>query len=75
MRQMWAFAMMGLARQKLKNLNNLRFWKLLGSGTDQGFTPSPILVYMQFYAFGIQLRRRMILQITQKYFQAINHNP
>ena len=30
---------------------------------------------MQFYAFGIQLRRRMILQITQKYFQAINHNP
>ena len=41
MRQMWAFAMMGLARQKLKKLNNLRFWKLLGSGTDQGFTPIP----------------------------------
>jgi len=41
MRQIWAFAMMGLARQKLKKLNNLRFWKLLGSGTDQGFTPIP----------------------------------
>ncbi len=43
MRQLWAFAMMGLARQKLKKLNNLRFWKLLGSGTDQGFTPIPNL--------------------------------
>ena len=75
MRQIWAFAMMGLARQKLKNLNNLRFWKLLGSGTDQGFTRSPILAYMQFYACGIQLRKRLSLQIIQKYFQAINHNP
>ena len=35
MRQLWAFAMMGLARQKLNKLTNLRFWKLLGSGTDQ----------------------------------------
>ena len=41
MRQLWAFAMMGLARQKLNKLTNLRFWKLLGSGTDQGFTPIP----------------------------------
>ena len=37
----WAFVMMGLARPMLKRIHGLTFWKLLGSGTGQGFTPIP----------------------------------
>ena len=32
---------MGLARPILKRIPGLTFWKLLGSGTGQGFTPIP----------------------------------
>lgn len=37
----WAFAQMGLARLPLARLPGLGFWKLLGSGTGEGFTPVP----------------------------------
>ena len=37
----WAFVMMGLARLSLRRIPHLNFWKLLGSGTGQGFTPVP----------------------------------
>ena len=33
--------MMGLARFGLKKVENLKFWKLFGSGTGEGFTPIP----------------------------------
>lgn len=37
----WAFVMMGLARFELYRTPHLKFWKLLGSGTGEGFTPIP----------------------------------
>lgn len=37
----WAFAMMGLARPALSRLAEIGFWKLLGSGVGEGFTPLP----------------------------------
>lgn len=39
--KLWAFIMMGLARPMLYLVPNLTFWKLLGSGTGEGFTPKP----------------------------------
>lgn len=36
-----AFAMMGLARRKMRRIEGLDFWKLCGSGTGEGFTPVP----------------------------------
>ena len=39
--RLWAFAMMGFARLHFARLSSLRFWKLCGSGTGEGFTPSP----------------------------------
>jgi spheroidene monooxygenase len=39
----WAFVMMGLARFSLRRMPHLNFWKLLGSGTGEGFTPIPNL--------------------------------
>ena len=39
--KLWAFVMMGLARPLLNLMPNLIFWKLLGSGTGEGFTPKP----------------------------------
>ena len=39
--RVWAFAMMGLARLSLRRVPDLRFWKLCGSGTGEGFTPRP----------------------------------
>ena len=44
--RLWAFVMMGFARVDLARLSSLRFWKLCGSGTGEGFTPRPnISVY------------------------------
>ena len=44
--RLWAFAMMGFARVDFARLSSLRFWKLCGSGTGEGFTPRPnISVY------------------------------
>ena len=37
----WAFAMMGLARPAMARVRDLSFWKLCGSGTEEGFTPKP----------------------------------
>ncbi|KAA9006841.1 spheroidene monooxygenase [Histidinibacterium aquaticum] len=37
----WAFAQMGLARGELRRTPGLGFWKLVGSGTGEGFTPKP----------------------------------
>ena len=37
----WAFAQMGLARRSLSRLPGIGFWKLLGTGTGEGFTPIP----------------------------------
>lgn len=39
--RLWAFAQMGLARPPLRRIDGLSFWKLLGSGTGEGFTPVP----------------------------------
>lgn len=33
--------MMGVARLSLRRTANLQFWKLLGSGSGEGFTPKP----------------------------------
>jgi spheroidene monooxygenase len=37
----WVIWQMGASRLTLPRLAGLRFWKLCGSGTDQGFTPRP----------------------------------
>ncbi len=37
----WAFAQMGFAPTKLKSVEGLRFWKLLGSGHGSGFSLRP----------------------------------
>ncbi|QFT64951.1 spheroidene monooxygenase [Roseivivax sp. THAF30] len=37
----WAFAMMGAARPSMARVPGLKFWKLCGSGTGEGFTPFP----------------------------------
>ena len=37
----WAFSMMGLARASMRNVPDLQFWKLCGTGTGEGFTPKP----------------------------------
>ena len=39
--RVWAFAMMAFARPQLARVNGLKFWKLCGSGTGEGFTPKP----------------------------------
>ncbi len=39
--KLWAFAMMGLARNALASVPDIGFWKLCGSGTGEGFTPVP----------------------------------
>ena len=39
--KIWAFSQMGLARRKLKKIEQLLFFKLFGSGTGEGFTPVP----------------------------------
>ena len=39
--RLWAFAMMGLARPQMRRVQGLKFWKLCGSGTGEGFTPIP----------------------------------
>lgn len=39
--RLWAFAMMGLARPRMRRVEGLGFWKLCGSGTGEGFTPVP----------------------------------
>ncbi|MGR3434356.1 MAG: spheroidene monooxygenase [Shimia sp.] len=39
--KLWAFAMMGLVRGRLRRVPDIGFWKLCGSGTGEGFTPIP----------------------------------
>ena len=39
--RLWAFAQMGLSRGAMGRTPGLVFWKLLGSGTGEGFTPVP----------------------------------
>lgn len=39
--KLWAFSMMGRARRYFQNITHLKFWKLCGSGTGEGFTPQP----------------------------------
>ncbi|TFL19438.1 spheroidene monooxygenase [Jannaschia formosa] len=39
--RIWAFAQMGFARLAMRRLPELSFWKLLGSGMGEGFTPIP----------------------------------
>ncbi|MEM6664613.1 MAG: spheroidene monooxygenase [Pseudomonadota bacterium] len=39
--RLWAFTQMGLARRAMGKLPGAGFWKLLGSGTGEGFTPIP----------------------------------
>ncbi|MEO0342621.1 MAG: spheroidene monooxygenase [Pseudomonadota bacterium] len=37
----WAFSQMLFARFELAKMQQVRFWKLMGSGTGEGFTPIP----------------------------------
>ena len=39
--RLWALGMMGAARLSMPRITGLRFWKLCGSGTGEGFTPVP----------------------------------
>ena len=39
--RLWAFSQMGFARLSMARLRDVTFWKLLGSGTGEGFTPVP----------------------------------
>lgn len=39
--RLWAFAQMGLARRRLRQLPGLTFYKLCGTGVGEGFTPLP----------------------------------
>jgi len=39
--RLWVFAQMGLARPALSRVPGLDFYKLMGSGTGEGFTPVP----------------------------------
>lgn len=39
--RIWAFVMMGLARPAMARIPGIGFWKLCGSGSDEGFTPIP----------------------------------
>jgi len=39
--RLWALAMMGAARLSMPRIPGIGFWKLLGSGTGEGFTPLP----------------------------------
>ncbi|MEM1268274.1 MAG: spheroidene monooxygenase [Pseudomonadota bacterium] len=39
--KLWAFAQMGLARAPLRDVPELGFFKLMGGGTGEGFTPIP----------------------------------
>lgn len=39
--RLWALAQMGAARFSLPKTPDIGFWKLLGSGTGEGFTPVP----------------------------------
>lgn len=38
--RLWAFAMMGFARAPLARMREIGFWKLFGSGWDEGFYPT-----------------------------------
>jgi spheroidene monooxygenase len=39
--RLWVLVQMGAARLPLMRMPGLRFWKLCGSGTGEGFTPRP----------------------------------
>ncbi|MEM9714966.1 MAG: spheroidene monooxygenase [Pseudomonadota bacterium] len=39
--RLWAFAQMGFARFTLSQMKDVTFWKLMGSGVGEGFTPLP----------------------------------
>lgn len=39
--RLWAFSQMGLARPALARVPNLAFFKLFGTGTEEGFNPRP----------------------------------
>ncbi len=39
--RLWAFSQMLFARRSLARAEGIQFWKLLGSGTGEGFTPLP----------------------------------
>lgn len=39
--RLWAFSQMLFARRSLARAERIQFWKLLGSGTGEGFTPVP----------------------------------
>lgn len=39
--RLWAFGQMLFARRALARAEGIEFWKLLGSGTGEGFTPVP----------------------------------
>ncbi|GIT95199.1 hypothetical protein JANAI62_18220 [Jannaschia pagri] len=39
--RLWAFSQMAFARRAMARLPGCSFWKLMGSGTGEGFTPVP----------------------------------
>jgi hypothetical protein len=48
------FLQMQLGHAHFKNIEGLVFYKLLGSGAENGFSSKPNLVLMHYYVFGYQ---------------------
>ena len=57
--KIWAFTQMGFARKKLKNIKEISFFKLFGSGTGEGLIQLKIglFFFLQFQVkvIGIKL--------------------
>ena len=58
--KIWAFSQMGFARNKLKNIKEISFFKLFGSGTGEGFTPYPNTSVYAYSKAGIASITRVI---------------
>ena len=65
---------MGFARKKLKNIKEISFFKLFGSGTGEGFTPYPnTSVYAILSVWNdINIAEKSILE--KKYMKNIEPN-
>jgi hypothetical protein len=52
--KLWAFSQMQLGHAHFKNIEGLVFYKLLGSGAENGLVQNQTLVLMHYYVFGYQ---------------------
>lgn len=68
--RLWAFAQMGLARPAMARVEDLQFWKLLGSGTGEGFTPIPntgVYAILCAWAPGTDVAKALRAPVFQRY--------